>query len=31
VALEAASAKTPVQPGLVEAGVTIHVTYEMTR
>jgi len=32
VALEAAAApKTPVQPGLVEAGVTIQVTYEMTR
>ncbi|OJU59312.1 MAG: hypothetical protein BGO08_05650 [Altererythrobacter sp. 66-12] len=32
VALEAAAApKTPVQPGLVETGVTIQVTYEMTR
>ena len=32
VALEAAAAlKTPVQPGLVQAGVTIQVTYEMTR
>jgi uncharacterized protein YggE len=31
VALEAAAPKTPVQPGLVQAGVTIQVTYEMTR
>ncbi len=28
---EAADAATPVQPGLVEAGVTITVKYEMTR
>ena len=28
---EAADASTPVQPGMVEAGVTIRVTYEMTR
>jgi uncharacterized protein YggE len=31
VAQEAAAPKTPVQPGMVEAGVTIQVTYEMTR
>lgn len=28
---EAADASTPVQPGLVQAGVTVRVTYEMTR
>ena len=28
---EAADASTPVQPGMVQAGVTIRVTYEMTR
>ena len=28
---EAADAKTPVQPGLVQAGVTVRVTYAMTR
>ena len=28
---EAADASTPVQPGMVEAGVTVRVTYEMTR
>jgi uncharacterized protein YggE len=28
---EAADAATPVQPGMVEAGVTVRVTYEMTR
>lgn len=31
VALEAADASTPVQPGLVQAGVTVNVTYELTR
>jgi uncharacterized protein YggE len=25
------AASTPVQPGMVEAGVTVRVTYEMTR
>lgn len=29
--LQAADASTPVQPGMVEAGVTITVKYEMTR
>ena len=28
---EVADASTPVQPGMVQAGVTIRVTYEMTR
>lgn len=28
---QAADASTPVQPGLVEAGVTVRVSYEMTR
>jgi len=28
---EAADASTPVQPGLVQAGVTVRVVYEMTR
>jgi uncharacterized protein YggE len=28
---EAAQAATPVQPGLVEAGVTVRIAYEMTR
>ena len=28
---EAADAATPVQPGLVQAGVTVRVTYELTR
>jgi hypothetical protein len=28
---EAADASTPVQPGMVEAGVTVRVSYEMTR
>ena len=31
VAAEAADASTPVQPGLVQAGVTVRVTYELTR
>lgn len=31
VRAEAADAATPVQPGMVRAGVTIRVTYEMTR
>ena len=31
VRAEAAQAATPVQPGLVQAGVTVRVTYEMTR
>ena len=28
---ESADASTPVQPGLVEAGVTLTVKYELTR
>jgi hypothetical protein len=31
VRAEVADASTPVQPGMVEAGVTVRVTYEMTR
>ena len=31
VQAEADAASTPVQPGMVEAGVTVRVTYEMTR
>ena len=31
VRAEAADASTPVQPGLVQAGVTVRVTYELTR
>jgi uncharacterized protein YggE len=31
VRAEAADASTPVQPGMVQAGVTVRVTYEMTR
>jgi uncharacterized protein YggE len=31
VRAEAADAATPVQPGLVQAGVTVRVVYEMTR
>lgn len=31
VSAEAADASTPVQPGMVQAGVTVRVTYEMTR
>ena len=31
VRAEAADASTPVQPGLVQAGVTVQVTYELTR
>jgi hypothetical protein len=31
VAELAADASTPTQPGLVQAGVTVRVTYEMTR
>lgn len=31
VRAEAADASTPVQPGMVRAGVTVRVTYEMTR
>jgi uncharacterized protein YggE len=31
VRAEAADASTPVQPGLVQAGVTVRVVYEMTR
>ncbi len=31
VAAEAADASTPVQPGMIQAGVTVRVTYEMTR
>ncbi|HWK42837.1 MAG TPA: SIMPL domain-containing protein, partial [Croceibacterium sp.] len=31
VAQEAAADSTPVQPGLVQAGVTVNVTYELTR
>lgn len=31
VRAEAADAATPVQPGMVQAGVTVRVTYEMTR
>jgi len=31
VRAEAASAATPVQPGMVQAGVSVRVTYEMTR
>ena len=31
VRAEAAVASTPVQPGLVQAGVTVQVTYELTR
>jgi uncharacterized protein YggE len=31
VRAEAADASTPVQPGMVQAGVTVNVTYEMTR
>ena len=31
VRAEAAQAATPVQPGMVQAGVTVRVTYEMTR
>jgi uncharacterized protein len=31
VVAEAAQAVTPVQPGMVQAGVTVRVTYEMTR
>ena len=31
VRAESADASTPVQPGLVQAGVTVQVTYELTR
>lgn len=31
VAVEQAAASTPTQPGLVQAGVTVRVSYEMTR
>ncbi|HEU4651396.1 MAG TPA: SIMPL domain-containing protein [Croceibacterium sp.] len=31
VRAEAADAATPVQPGMIQAGVTLRVTYEMTR
>lgn len=31
VALEAKADSTPVQPGLVQAGVTVNVTYELTK
>ena len=31
VRAEAADASTPVQPGMVQAGVTVRVTYELTR
>jgi hypothetical protein len=31
MAAEASQASAPVQPGMVEAGVTVQVTYEMTR
>jgi uncharacterized protein YggE len=31
VSAEVAQAATPVQPGMVQAGVTVRVTYEMTR
>ena len=31
VRAEAAQAPTPVQPGMIEAGVTVTVSYEMTR
>jgi uncharacterized protein YggE len=28
---QAADASTPTQPGMVQAGVTVRVTYELTR